>query len=90
MRLANSEFNKQTSVYFVCRNWSFSDPQYRHLTHSKMPISPGKLQEFTIKAANQSQIELHAKASYVIWPRAQSYEVSGGSLDVEPATAYSV
>lgn len=89
MRLANSEFNK-TSVYFVCRIWSFSDPQYRHLTHSKMPISSDKLQEFTIKAANQSQIELHAKASYVIWPRAQSYEVSRGSLHVEPATAYNV
>ncbi|ADV22688.1 Hypothetical protein CGB_E6360W [Cryptococcus gattii WM276] len=39
-----------------------------------MPVSSNKLQEFTIKAANQSQIELHAKVSYVIWPRAQSYE----------------
>lgn len=43
-----------------------------------MALLSDKLQEFTIKAANQSQIELHAKASYVIWPRAQSFEVSSG------------
>lgn len=55
-----------------------------------MPISSDKLQKFTIKVANQSQIELHAKASYEIWPRAQSYEVSGSSLHVEPTTAYNV
>lgn len=43
-----------------------------------MTVLSDKLQEFTIKTANQNQIELHAKASYVIWPRAQSYEVSSG------------
>lgn len=35
-----------------------------------------RLRQFTTRAANTSQIEQHARASYAVWAKGKSWEVS--------------